>query len=110
MISAYLPANFDPSRPVALIAGQGAYPLIAARAIRRAGMPLRPIAFEGETLPELFASFPNSERRMLHVGEVGKSLRALEEFGAGYALMAGQITPRRLFQGLHPDLKAAEIL
>ena len=27
-----------------------------------------------------------------------------------YALMAGQITPKRLFHGLHPDLKALKIL
>src|ERR1043165_4221462 len=37
-------------------------------------------------------------------------LDALRDFGAGYALMAGQITPRRLFKGLHPDLKATKIL
>jgi DUF1009 family protein len=37
-------------------------------------------------------------------------LRALRDFNAGYALMAGQITPRRLFKGLHPDFKAARIL
>jgi DUF1009 family protein len=37
-------------------------------------------------------------------------LKALREFDAGYALMAGQITPRRLFKGLHPDLKATKIL
>jgi len=37
-------------------------------------------------------------------------LDALRDFGAGYALMAGQITPRRLFKGLHPDLKATRIL
>ena len=37
-------------------------------------------------------------------------LKTLEEFGAGSAFMAGQITPRRLFKGLHPDLKATRIL
>jgi DUF1009 family protein len=37
-------------------------------------------------------------------------LSAMKAFGAGYALMAGQITPKRLFKGLHPDWKAAKIL
>jgi DUF1009 family protein len=37
-------------------------------------------------------------------------LKSLREFDAGYAIMAGQITPRRLFKGLHPDLKAVRIL
>lgn len=47
---------------------------------------------------------------MIKVGQLGRMLKALEQLGAGYALMAGQITPRRLFKGLHPDLKAAKIL
>ena len=110
MLSAFLPAGFDARRPVALIAGQGLYPVLVAQAIRRAGVPLRLIAAEDETTPELIATFPESERRVLLVGQIGKMLRTLEEFGAGYALMAGQITPRRLFQGLHPDLTATRIL
>ena len=109
-LSRFLPADFDPARPIALIAGQGQYPIRVAAAIRRAGVPLRLIAFEEETPAELFASFPEAERRMLLVGQLGKALDTLEKFGAGYAIMAGQITPRRLFKGLHPDFKAARIL
>lgn len=110
MLSAFLPKTFDATKPVALIAGQGLYPVLVAQAIRRAGVPLRLIAFDEETRPDLYDSFPESERRKLLVGQLGKMLKALEHFGAGSAIMAGQITPRRLFKGLHPDLKAARIL
>ena len=110
MLSAFLPKDFDPKKPVALIAGQGIYPILIANSIRAAGVPLRLIAFEEETRPDLVNSVPENERRMLQVGQVGKALKTLEQFKAGYALMAGQITPRRLFRGLHPDLKAARIL
>ncbi len=110
MLSSFLPAAFDPQKPVALIAGQGLYPGLVAAALRRAGVPVRLIAFDEETRPELINSFPEADRRTLLVGQLGKMLRALEDFGAGYALMAGQITPRRLFKGLHPDLKATRIL
>jgi hypothetical protein len=109
-LSAFLPANFDPRRPLALIAGQGTYPIMVAAAVRAAGIPLKLIAFEEETPPELVASFTKQDHRMLKVGQLGHMLDALREFGAGYALMAGQITPRRLFKGLHPDLKATRIL
>lgn len=109
-LSAFLPAGFDPKKPIALIAGQGLYPILVAQAIRQAGVPLRLIAFEEETRNDLIAAFPEPERRTLLVGQLGKMLKAIEEFGAGYALMAGQITPRRLFKGLHPDLKATKIL
>lgn len=109
-VSAFLPANYDTTKPVVLIAGQGIYPILIAQSIRQAGIPLRLVAFEEETRPELVDSFPATERRVLLVGQLGKMLKALQEFGAGYAIMAGQITPRRLFKGLHPDLKATRIL
>ena len=110
MISAFLPASFDSRRPVVLIAGQGLYPQLVARAVRAAGVPLRLVAFAEETAPELVDSFPEQDRRVLLVGQLGKMLGALEDFGAGSALMAGQLSPRRLFKGLHPDLKATRIL
>ena len=109
-LSAFLPDRFDSRRPIALIAGQGVYPLLVAKAIRHAGIPLRLVAFEEETRPELIATFAADEHRTIRVGQLGQMLKSLRDFGAGYAIMAGQITPRRLFKGLHPDLKAARIL
>jgi len=109
-ISAFLPPDFNPKRPLALISGQGIYPRLVADAVRRAGVPFRLIAFEEETPPDLFASVPEQDRRMIKVGQLGRMLKSLKELDAGYALMAGQITPRRLFKGLTPDLKAAQIL
>ena len=108
--SAHLPPNFDPKRPVALIPGRGLYPAITAAAIRAAGVPVRLIAMDDETSPELIASFPEKERVSLNVGQIGKMLDTLKHFGAGYALMAGQVKPKKLFHGLTPDLKAASIL
>jgi DUF1009 family protein len=109
-LSAFLPASFDPRRPLGLIAGQGVYPFLVAKAARAAGVPVRLIGFEEETSLDLVASFTKADQRILKVGQLGKMLDALHDFGAGYALMAGQITPRRLFKGLHPDLKATRIL
>ncbi len=108
--SAFLPADFDGRRPLVLIAGQGLYPQLVARAVRRTGIPLKLVSFEEETPPELVSSFAESDRRMLKVGQLGAMLKALRDFDAGYALMAGQISPRRLFKGLHPDFKATKIL
>jgi DUF1009 family protein len=110
MPSAFLPKDFDPKRPVALIAGRGRYPVITAAAIRAAGVPLRLVAMDDETDPALIASVPEKDRVTLNVGQVGKMLDSLKAFGAGYALMAGQVKPKKLFHGLTPDLKAAAIL
>jgi len=46
----------------------------------------------------------------MKVGQLGKLLKALKKFDADYAVMAGQITPGKLFKGLHPDLKAVSLL
>ena len=109
-LSEYLPKDFDQSRPLALIAGQGIYPRLIADAARKAGIKVKLIAAVGETTEELVNTFSEEDRIILKVGQIGKMLDALEDFKAGYALMAGQITPRRLFHGLHPDLTAARIL
>lgn len=110
MLSRFLPPDFDGSRPLVLIAGQGLYPEMVARSIRGAGLDLRLVAFAEETRPALFDSFPPEHRVQIKVGQLGKMLKALQNFQSSYAIMAGQITPRRLFQGLHPDLKATRIL
>jgi DUF1009 family protein len=109
-LSQHLPSDFDKSKPLALIAGQGVYPKIIADTARSAGVLVKLIAAEDETTNELINSFSKEDRVILKVGQIGKMLDALEDFKAGYAIMAGQITPRRLFHGLHPDLTAARIL
>ena len=109
-MSLFLPDNFDASRPLALIAGQGNYPILLAKRARKAGISLRLIELAGETSPDLISSFSENERSAIKVGQVGKLLKELNHFRAGYAVMAGQVTPGKLFNGLYPDLKAIRML
>lgn len=104
--SRFLPDDYDATLPVSVIAGQALYPVLTVAGLRAAGVRVRLIAFEGETREDLYDSFPDSERVMLKVGQLGHMLKAIRDFGSGYAMMVGQITPRRLFKGLHPDAKA----
>lgn len=110
MSSRFLPSDFSADRPVTLIAGQGLYPQLVAAEIRAMGISLKLVGFEEETPTALVETFAPSERVIIKVGQIGKMLSALTKFESGYALMAGQITPKRLFRGLHPDLKATRIL
>ena len=64
------------------------------------------MAFEDETSPELWNDFDASKRYIMNVGQLGKLLKSLKLGGAKYAIMAGQITPKKLFKGMKPDLKA----
>ncbi len=107
--SKFLPDNFEP-QPIGLIAGKGRYPILTAECIRAAGVPLRIISFAGETEQSLIDSVPADTHLQIKVGQLGKLLKSLQKLDCKYALMAGQITPKRLFRGLHPDLKALAIL
>jgi DUF1009 family protein len=109
-MSRFLPGNFDASRPLALIAGQGQYPFLLAERARQAGISLRLIELGSETSTDLVDSFAKDQRSVVKVGQVGKLLKELKRLGAGYAVMAGQVTPGKLFKGLHPDLKAIRML
>jgi DUF1009 family protein len=109
-MSRFLPDDFDSSKTLALIAGQGIYPELLATRARKAGISIRLIELGGETSPELVESFPTSERSAVKVGQVGKLLKELKKLGVSYAVMAGRVTPGKLFRGLHPDLKAIRML
>jgi len=109
-MSRFLPQDFNPQAPIVLIAGQGDYPQLVAQHIRSTNQPIRLVAFEDETPAALWDSFSDSTRVQLKVGQVGKLLKAIQGWQAGYAYMAGQITPKRLFKGLHPDFKAIRLL
>jgi DUF1009 family protein len=109
-MSRFLPDNFDASKSLALIAGKGTYPILLAERARSAGIAVRLIELGGETSEKLINTFPDHERSAVKVGQVGKLLKELKKFNADYAVMAGQVTPGKLFRGLHPDLKAIRML
>lgn len=108
-ISKYLPQNYG-GEPICLIAGKGLYPILTAEAVKRNQLPLRVISFAEETDPGFVASLPHDAHIQIKVGQLGKLLKSLKKLDCRYAIMAGQITPKRLFHGLHPDLKAIRIL
>ena len=109
-MSRFLPDNFNANRPLALIAGKGNYPILLAKRARNKGIQVRLIELVGETSTELIESFSDDKHSSVKVGQVGKLLKELQKFNAGYAVMAGQVTPGKLFNGLHPDLKAIRML
>ena len=97
-----VPAN------LAIIAGNGVYPLLMARAARAAGVNrLVAAAFLNETDPALAGTVDAIE--WMRVGQLGKLLTFLENSGASHAVMSGQIHPKNLFD-LRPDVKALMLL
>lgn len=110
MDSRFLPENFESSKVIVLIAGKGIYPHLTYSRLEKLNNPIRLIAFDDETSEDLIHAFDPKDRAVINVGQIGKLLKNLKAFNASYAIMAGQITPKRLFKGLQPDLKAIAIL
>jgi DUF1009 family protein len=91
-----------------LIAGNGIYPLLVARAARQRGVrEIHVAAFENETRADLADAADTIE--WLRVGQLSRLLKYLNRVGAHHAIMAGQIAPKNLFE-LRPDLKVLMLL
>jgi len=90
-----------------LIAGKGIYPHLVLESARRRGVQVYVAAFEGETSPELASS--GDQHEWMRLGQLGKLIAFFKKNQVRQALMAGQITPGRLFD-LRPDFKALFLL
>jgi UDP-2,3-diacylglucosamine hydrolase len=91
-----------------IIAGNGIYPFLLARAARQHGVAAIHIAaFENETRAELADHADSIE--WMRVGQLGRLLKYFEKAGVGRAIMAGQIAPKNLFD-LRPDFKVLMLL
>lgn len=108
--SRFLPSGFGPAQTVVVIAGKGRYPALLIACARARGQKVKLISFEGETDPELVASFGSGDHRPIPVGKLGQLLEALDELRADGVVMAGQVTPRKLFSGMVPDLRLVALL
>jgi DUF1009 family protein len=108
--SRFLPPGFDPTQPVVVIAGKGRYPALLIESARARGATVKLISFEEETDPALIATFAPADHRAVPVGKLGTLLDSLSELRAAGAVMAGQVTPRKLFSGMVPDLKLVALM
>ncbi|MGB0370151.1 MAG: LpxI family protein [Opitutales bacterium] len=107
----FLPEGFDPSSAcIGIIAGQGRYPELLREKIISLGARCVIVGYANETSEEFVSKFEEADFKIFKVGQVGKTVKALKQMGATHAMMAGSITPRKLFNGLHPDFMAVQIL
>ena len=98
----------QPLDHLGIIAGNGAYPQVLAKAARSAGVTrISAVAFNGETDPKIGKLVDQID--WLRVGELNRLLSVFRKSGVRQAIMAGQIAPRNLFD-LHPDWRALLLL
>lgn len=95
------------SQTVGLIAGSGVLPLRFAESARRAGHRVVGVAHEGETDP--FIRSHCDELSWVHVGQVGKILRAFRKEGVKQAVMLGALQKVKIYGGLRLDLTGLKL-
>ena len=95
-------------RVIGLIAGNGRFPYLFARAAKVKGFKVIAFAFRGETDPILSESV--DAIHWLGLSELGGLFRALKREGIKKAVMAGQIRPSLLFSNLKMDKELQGLL
>ena len=91
-----------------IIAGNGVYPRLLSDSARKAGVrKIIVAAFTDETDPALTQHVDLIE--WMRVGQLSRLLKFFREQQIHYAIMAGQIAPKNLFD-LRPDWKALLVL
>src|SRR5262245_40448354 len=84
-----------------LIAGNGRFPLIFAKAARAEGVELVAVAHQGETQEEISTLIP--EVTWIRVGELGKIIATFQSAGLTQAVMAGGIHKAGALTHFQPD-------
>jgi len=97
-----------PLDALGIIAGNGVYPRLLADSARKAGVKkIVAAAFTGETDPALAQHVDLID--WMRVGQLNRLLKFFRAHDIHYAIMAGQIAPKNLFD-LHPDWRALLLL
>ena len=93
---------------IGLIAGNGTFPILFARAARAQGVEVVAVAMQGETLEEINNEV--NEITWVRVGQVGKTIAAFKKANIKKAAMAGGVRKTRLFEGARPDMTGLKLL
>jgi UDP-2,3-diacylglucosamine hydrolase len=96
------------SPPIGLIAGNGNFPLLIAKAAQKEGKRIVAVAHIGETRQELESLV--DKIYWIRLGEFGKLIRILKNEGVKEVLMAGGVDKKKMFSKIHPDLKGLLIM
>ncbi len=96
------------SAPLGLIAGRGKFPLFFAQEAKKNNQNLVVVALK-EEVDEDLAPYAKS-LHTLSVAKLDSIIQTLKKEGVQEAVMAGKVEHRKIFSGLIPDLRCAQLL
>jgi DUF1009 family protein len=95
-------------KQLGLIAGEGQFPFLLARAARQQGIACTAIGIRGVTSPDLANEVETM--RWVEFGQFNRLIELLHEAGISKAVMAGRIKHNSIFQLSKIDLRGIKIL
>lgn len=93
---------------IGLIAGNGQFPMLIAKAARRKGWQVYAIGYKGETDPDLPDHVTAFE--WLYLGQIKKMIKFFRNNGIRDAVMIGGVTKTKMFTNVRPDTKAISLI
>jgi len=93
---------------IGIIAGNGQFPVLFAKAARVKGYETFAIAHIGETRDDLSEYVDNIQ--WIHIGQIGRLIKFFRSNGVSQAVMVGAITKTRMFRDVRPDFKALKLI
>ena len=105
---AAIPQSTILPKAIGLIAGNGLFPQLFARAAQARGVEVVAVAMRGETLEGIEGVVDHLT--WVRVGQLGRTIKIFKQAGIRQAAMAGGVRKTRLFSGARPDLTAIRLL
>ena len=96
------------TQKIGLIAGNGQFPLLIAKAAQRKGWQVYAVGYKGETDPELTNLVTAIE--WLYLGQIKKMIKFFRSKEIKDAVMIGGVTKTKMFTNVRPDTSAISIL
>jgi DUF1009 family protein len=93
---------------IGLIAGNGQFPLIFARAAKQKDYSIYAAAYYNETDPSLKERVDVME--WFHLGQINRLIRYFKKNSISKAVMIGGVRKTRIFSDIKPDLKAISLI
>lgn len=97
----------SPNNSIGIIAGGGNFPILFAKAARKAGRRIVLIAHKGET-DEKVIEFTDSVK-WVKLGQLGKIIAHFKKEGVEETVFLGTITKTKIFRDILPDLKGLSV-
>ena len=92
---------------IGIVAGGGQFPLLFAKAARKAGRQVVIVAHEGEAWPDL--ETVADQIFWVKLGQLGKIIKHFNAEGVKETVFLGTITKTRIFRDILPDLKGLSL-